>query len=102
MAIYLEQEYKEYLKLAGVGKNDKVADSIESYVDYLNCASKNLRIDIDFRTAGTSPKVKQMVYTLGYLLARKEIDISARTIDNIRSALNQYKEFAIDYQINND
>ena len=35
-----KNEYREFIIKKGVGKNDRVADSVKSYISYLNRISK--------------------------------------------------------------
>ena len=36
MTIEYKEEYQAYIKKQGVGSNDIVADSVKSYISYLN------------------------------------------------------------------
>ena len=83
--IFHEQQYREYLAKVGVGKNDKIASSIESYVSYLRSVSKILSIDISPSTVADETDIQD-------IYQRLQKKRSEKTISNYRSALRQYAQ----------
>jgi hypothetical protein len=81
--IHLEREYRDFLAKVGVGSNDKVQDSIYSYVSYLRTVSRLLNIDISPETVKDEDDVQN-------LYQRMYGKRSAKSISNYRSALRQY------------
>lgn len=81
-----ELEYCVYIKEHGVGKNDTVASSVKSYVSYLNSVSKLLDKKIDSNLICSENDIKNILDMLKGRRAHK-------TLNNYRSALNQYLKF---------
>lgn len=91
--IFYEQQYREYLAKAGVGSNDKVASSIDSYVSYLRSVSEVLGIDISPATVHDEECVQNIFHQL-------QGKRSEKTISNYRSALRLYAQMVhIDYDV---
>ena len=76
-------EYQSYIKSKGVGSNDKVADSIKSYISYLNSVSKYLNITITPKTLRTETDIEEISKKL-------KGKVSEKTIKNYGSAMKQY------------
>jgi len=76
-------KYQQYLKTQGVGSRDKVADSIKSYLSYLNSVSNYLNITIGPKTLSS----EQDVVNLSIKLRGK---VSDKSIKNYGSAMKQY------------
>ncbi len=80
--------YKEFLITKNVGANDKVADSVTSYISYLNSVEKYLDIEINNETLSTLDDLS--------FLKKRLLDlnkISTKTIQNYCSAMKQYVHF---------
>lgn len=78
-----EEKYKEWIKAEGVGKNDKVASSIASYISYLNSVSREIGQTISKRNLYNEECIN-MISTK--LIGKK----SDKTINNYRSAMKHY------------
>ena len=76
-------KYQSYIKAQGVGSNDRVADSIKSYISYLNSVSKYLNITI-------GPKTLSSEIDIVNLSNRLKGKVSEKTIKNYGSAMRQY------------
>ena len=76
-------KYQKYIKTKGVGSNDKVADSIKSYISYLNSVSKYLNITI-------SPKTLSLEIDIVNLSNKLKGKVSDKSIKNYGSAMKQY------------
>jgi hypothetical protein len=87
--ILFQQEYIEYLDNVGVGKNDKVASSIDSYVSYLRSVSKIL----DFNISPSTVAVENDIKNIFQRLHGKRAD---KTLSNYCSALRQYAHMVQD------
>ena len=59
-----EQEYTGYLHKAGVGENDKVASSIDSYISYLRSVSKILNMNISPATVVNEENIENIFQRL--------------------------------------
>jgi hypothetical protein len=90
--IFHEQQYREYLAKVGVGRNDNVASSIESYVSYLRSVSKILNIDISPSTVADEDDIQD-------IYQRLQKKRSEKTINNYRSAMRQYAEMVKDLRL---
>jgi len=84
MIEYLNK-YEDYIKRNGVGSNDKVSDSVKSYISYLKSVSRHLGISINPKTLSTD----QDIMVLSECLA-KTGKVSEKTIKNYSSAMNHY------------
>jgi hypothetical protein len=78
-----QREYHEWIQQRGVGENDKVASSPDSYVSYLNGVSDLLGVDISARTLASEEDVLNIARTL-------EGKRAPGTIRNYKSAMRQY------------
>lgn len=78
-----EEKYKEWIIAAGVGKNDKVASSVASYISYLNSVSKEIGQTISKRNLYN----EECINKISSKLNGKKSD---RTINNYRSAMKHY------------
>jgi hypothetical protein len=76
-------KYKNYIKIKGVGSNDRVADSIKSYISYLDSVSRHLRITI-------GPKTLSSEIDIVNLSIKLKGKVSDKTIKNYGSAMRQY------------
>ncbi len=83
MAIKFQQEYARFIVEQGVGANDVVASSPDSYLSYLRSVSTHLSIDIDETTLCSEQDVQR-------LAAAIEGARAPRTIANYVSAMRQY------------
>ena len=78
-----KNEYREFIIKKGVGKNDRVADSVKSYISYLNRISKYLNIIIEPKNLGTEQDIEIISSKLNGIVSNK-------TIQNYKSAMRQY------------
>lgn len=78
-----QEKFEEYIRAEGVGQNDKVADSVRSYVSYLNGVSRHLGIEV----SPSSLRSPDNIQNICMKLAGK---VSEKTINNYRSAMKQY------------
>ncbi|KZY75824.1 hypothetical protein A3740_25705 [Oleiphilus sp. HI0068] len=84
--MFLHQDkYEKYIKEQGVGSNDNVADSVKSYISYLNSVQKHLDIMINENTLSSDSDIRKITSKLSE--ANK---VSNKTINNYRSAMRQY------------
>lgn len=83
--IHHQEKYQDYIKENGIGSNDKTADSVKSYLSYLNSVSKYLDIDITLKTLGCEDDVCSLCEQLKQLGK-----VSDKTISNYGSAMRQY------------
>ena len=81
--IEYQEKYKQFIIGKGVGSNDKVANSVKSYISYLNSVSKYLAIKISPQTLRTTNDIKSLSDQLTGLVSQK-------TIKNYGSAMKQY------------
>jgi hypothetical protein len=78
-----EGKYKEWIISAGVGKKDKVASSIASYISYLNSVSNEIGQTISKRNLYN----EECITVISAKLAGKK---SEKSISNYKSAMRQY------------
>lgn len=78
-----QDKFEKYIRAEGVGQNDKVADSVKSYVSYLNSVSRHLDIEV----SPSSLRTPENIQNICLKLAGK---VSEKTISNYRSAMKQY------------
>ncbi len=78
-----KEKFEEYIRAEGVGQNDKVADSVKSYVSYLNSVSRHLDIEV----SPASLRTPENIQSICLKLAGK---VSKKTINNYSSAMRQY------------
>jgi hypothetical protein len=83
MTIQHEPRYREFIQFRGVGSNDVVAASVESYVSYLESVSRILGIPISPELLRGEDDVERIAERLRGLRAEK-------TINNYKSAMRQY------------
>ena len=76
--------YLDFIASRGVGKNDKVASSQKSYVDYLNRISKELSVDVTPTLLRTESDVERIAAKLTRLKVNKG------SVDNITVAMRHY------------
>ena len=81
--IKYEIKYQSYIRAKGVGSNDRVGDSIKSYISYLNSVSRHLNITISPETLSSEIDI----VNLSNKLKRK---VSDKSIKNYGSAMRQY------------
>ncbi len=81
-----EIEYLEYIRSKGVGDNDRVGSSPQSYLTYLRSISKHLGIKISPLTIRGESDVKRIATALRGKLKDK-------TIANYTVALKHYASF---------
>ena len=78
-----ENHYKAYLETKNVGAKDIVADSIRSYISYLNSVSRHLNITITKDTLKSDLDIENIVNRL-------EGKVAKQTIRNYSSAMRHY------------
>ncbi len=83
-----ESQYLEFIRARGVGANDRVASSPDSYVSYLKSVSKLLAQDITPALLRSETDVKAILRKI----ARRR---APKTISNYRSAMRQYVAFVL-------
>ena len=83
LMIHLKDKYYAWIKSHGVGSNDSVASSPDSYVSYLNSVSKLIGRDI-------SPELLSTVEDVARIARSMEGRRSPKTITNYKSAMRQY------------
>lgn len=83
MGIKHQEQYLRFIVNRGVGKNDKVASSVDSYLSYLRSVSHHLGIEISPETLSSEADVQRLAYEL-------EGVRRPRTIGNYVSAMRQY------------
>ncbi len=83
MPIQYQAEYIQFIVGRGVGANDRVASSVDSYLSYLRSVSHHLSIAISPETLSSERDVQRLANELEG--ARRP-----RTIGNYVSAMRQY------------
>ena len=81
--IMYENEYRMYIAERGVGKNDEVASSINSYISYLNGLSRLLGQNITPDVAKNHDDVNGIIRKLKGLKADS-------TLSHYKTAMNHY------------
>ena len=76
-------EYYTWIVAAGVGSNDRVASSPDSYVSYLNTVSKLLEKEV-------SPEILSNDSDVENIARQLEGRRAPKTITNYKSAMKQY------------
>ncbi len=84
--IMYKNEYRVYIAEQGVGKNDEVASSIDSYISYLNGLSRLLGQDITPNTAKNYDDINEMITELNGLKADS-------TLSKYKTAMKHYIDF---------
>jgi hypothetical protein len=85
--IKYENSYRQWVIENGVGSNDFVASSVDSYISYLNTVSKLIGEDISPSNCFNEDCVLKIALRLKGLRSDK-------SISNYKSALRQYAYFA--------
>ena len=85
--IHYEKDYYKYIEAMGVGENDVVASSPDSYISYLNSVSKIIDSDI---TPGILKSEKDVLTIASQLYGQR----ADNTVRNYCSAMRQYVNFA--------
>ena len=75
--------FRTYIEQKGVGSQDRVSDSVKSYIYYINCVSKHSGINIGPATLASDIDVQNLVQKI-------KGKVSKKTIQNYKSAMNQY------------
>ncbi len=83
MPIQYQAEYIQFIVSRGVGTNDRVASSVDSYISYLRSVSHHLRVDICPNTLSCEEDVQRLAHALQGVRR-------PRTIGNYVSAMRQY------------
>lgn len=83
MPIQYQAEYIQFIVSRGVGANDRVASSVDSYISYLSSVSHHLGVDISPDTLNCEGDVQRLAHAL-------EGVRRPRTIGNYVSAMRQY------------
>jgi hypothetical protein len=81
--IRFKSQYYAWIESRGVGSNDLVASSPDSYISYLNSVSELIGDDI-------SPSVLSTEQDLERIVLRIAGRRSPKTINNYKSAMRQY------------
>ena len=81
--IRYKSQYYAWIEARGVGSNDLVASSPDSYISYLNSVSELIGDDI-------SPSVLSTEQDLESIVLRIAGRRSPKTINNYKSAMRQY------------
>src|SRR5437879_1967673 len=84
-----QREYRDWIQKRGVGANDRIASSPDSYVSYLNGVSDLLGIDISPKTLASEEDVLA-------LERRLEGKRAPATVRNYKSAMRQYVAMVAD------
>ena len=78
-----QQQFESFIKAAGVGSRDKVADSVKSYISYLNSVSRHLGIEVSPTTLRSNTDISALEKSL-------QGKVSDKTIQNYKAAMHQY------------
>ena len=78
-----KSQYYAFITLRGVGSNDLVASSPDSYVSYLNIVSELIGKDISPAVLSSEADVEKLARSIAGQRAPK-------TINNYKSAMRQY------------
>ena len=81
--IEFQEEYENFIRNNGVGANDRVASSIESYISYLNGVCWHLNITV-------GPTTLRTMNDIDALSSQLKGKVSDKTITNYGSAMKQY------------
>lgn len=76
-------KYQKFIKSCGVGSRDRVADSVASYISYLNSVAKHLNVTI-------GPAILKSENDVDLLASRLKGKVSGKSVNNYKSALRQY------------
>lgn len=80
-----QRQYITYIKANGVGSKDKVADSVKSYLSYLDSVQRHLGITISAENLSSEQDIASISARL-----RMSKAVSDKTIRNYGSAMKQY------------
>jgi hypothetical protein len=81
--IHYQSQYYAWITARGVGSNDVVASSPDSYVSYLNTVSALIERDISPSVLSTDRDVDEIAR---YIAGRR----APKTVTNYKSAMKQY------------
>ena len=95
MSIRHQQEFTRFIIERGVGINDSVASSTDSYLSYLRSLSKILNTEINELTLGSEDDVQRIVAAIKG--SRKP-----KTVSNYTSAMRQYVSMIQSMNLNLD
>jgi hypothetical protein len=79
------EDYKRFIKQHGVGDNDKISDSVRSYVIYLKRSSKHSSLDINPESLNHQEDIDKFVDKI-----KLSGVVSTKTINNYKSAMKLY------------
>ncbi|HSD06251.1 hypothetical protein [Flavobacterium sp.] len=79
-----EQEYIEWIISQGVGKKDKVASSIKSYVSYLNSVSRLINEDISKKNLYDENCISMIISEI------QKNGVNTKSIPKYITAMRQY------------
>jgi hypothetical protein len=83
MTIQHEPRYREFIEAHGVGDNDAVASSVESYVSYLRSVSRLLDVPI-------APSILNCEADVERIASQLDGQRADNTVRNYKSAMRQY------------
>jgi len=84
--IHYQKEYYNYIEVMGVGENDIVKSSPDSYISYLNSVSKIIGKNI-------SPNLLKIEKDVTDIMSHLHGQRADKTIQNYCSAMRQYVNF---------
>lgn len=90
--IQYQKQFEKHIRAKGVGKNDKVSDSVKSYISYLNSVAKHLAIEI-------SPSTLKNKMDIDTLCLKLNSHVSKKTVKNYQTAMNHYVEMLDNSQL---
>lgn len=79
-----ESQYRQWIVDRGVGQNDRVASSPDSYISYLNSVSESIGEDISPSLLSSEADVDK--------IANRITDKASNTIQNYKTAMRRYVE----------
>ena len=79
-----EYQYRQWIVDRGVGQNDRVASSPDSYISYLNSVSESIGEDISPSLLSSEADVDK--------IANRITDKASNTIQNYKTAMRRYVE----------
>ncbi len=79
-----EAQYRQWIIEHGVGQNDRVASSPDSYISYLESVSKSIGEDISPSLLSSEADVDS--------IAARITDKAAGTVQNYKTAMRRYVE----------
>jgi hypothetical protein len=82
--IIKEYQYRQWIVDRGVGQNDRVASSPDSYISYLNSVSESIGEDISPSLLSSEADVDK--------IANRITDRASNTIQNYKTAMRRYVE----------